>query len=123
MTVKDDIITDAQAKSGARDERSQMYQMNFTRNVRQVVGKNINDLHLDTIGGASLTTRAFEKFVAASFGGKNGSPTHINQVASQDINHFDQMVIGGASPVQSTSVSSSDSFAFGGPAGYTILLK
>ena len=37
---------------------------NFAKNIsKSVVGKKIKDLDIDTVGGASLTTAAFEQFV------------------------------------------------------------
>ena len=68
VTVKNDIITAASSTPQAHDGMSKRMQNNFTNAVgSQVVGKSIKNLNLDAVGGASLTTKAFVKFVAASF--------------------------------------------------------
>lgn len=64
VTVTDGIITAAAAASKADKETSKGYQDAFVKEVSsKVVGKKAKDLKVDAIGGASLTTAAFETFV------------------------------------------------------------
>jgi hypothetical protein len=64
VTVTDGIITAATARTLATTPASKYNQDNFVKNVSaKVVGKKAKDLKVDAIGGASLTTLAFETFV------------------------------------------------------------
>jgi uncharacterized protein with FMN-binding domain len=67
VTVTDGVITAASATVKAENEISKKYQTAFVSEVSsKVVGKKAKDLKLDAIGGASLTSGAFEMF-ARSF--------------------------------------------------------
>ncbi len=61
---KNGVIVSATAKPKATHKISLMLQNNFAKNIsKTVVGKKTKDLDIDTVGGASLTTAAFEQFV------------------------------------------------------------
>lgn len=63
VAIKWWIITDASSTKKASGT-SVYYQESFARWLSQaVVGKKVADLNLGAIGGASLTTAAFEKFI------------------------------------------------------------
>ena len=60
VTLKNNIITDADVKNEADDEMSERYQGMFIDGYKQfVVGKNINDVHVTKVGGSSLTGGGF----------------------------------------------------------------
>ncbi len=64
VTVTDGIITAASSRTVATAAASKYNQDNFAKDVSaKVVGKKAKDLKVDAIGGASLTTLAFETFV------------------------------------------------------------
>lgn len=64
VTVTDGIITSASATALATNDGSKYNQGNFVKALSAaVVGKKAKDLDVDAIGGASLTTAAFETFV------------------------------------------------------------
>jgi uncharacterized protein with FMN-binding domain len=64
VTVTDGVITAASAVSKSDNDISKQLQTAFAGEVSsKVVGKKAKDLHVDAIGGASLTTAAFETFV------------------------------------------------------------
>jgi hypothetical protein len=64
VTVTDGIITAASSRTVATAPASKYNQDNFAKDVStKVVGKKAKDLKVDAIGGASLTTLAFETFV------------------------------------------------------------
>jgi len=64
VTVTDGIITTATSRTLATADASKFNQDNFAKDVSaKVVGKKAKDLKIDAIGGASLTTLAFETFV------------------------------------------------------------
>lgn len=64
VTVTDGIITTATATPKAEQATSKEKQTAFANALSQaVVGKKAKDLSVDAIGGASLTTAAFETFV------------------------------------------------------------
>lgn len=64
VTVTDGIITEASANTLATTTASKYNQDKFTAGLSAaVVGKKAKDLSVDAIGGASLTTAAFEQFV------------------------------------------------------------
>lgn len=64
VTVTDGIITAAASRTIATTDASKYNQDNFAKDVSaKVVGKKAKDLKVDAIGGASLTTLAFETFV------------------------------------------------------------
>lgn len=65
MTTSDDTITAVSAKPLASNPISTMLQTKFSESIQsKVVGKKKSELQLDAVGGASLTTNAFKKFVA-----------------------------------------------------------
>ena len=63
VTVTDGVITAASATPKSKNEISQKMQTGFAGAVSKVVGMKAKDLDVDAIGGASLTTAAFEQFV------------------------------------------------------------
>ena len=64
VTVSDGVIMAASATPKAGKQASDYNQSNFAKDVSaSVVGKKAADLDVDAIGGASLTTAAFEMFV------------------------------------------------------------
>ncbi|GAB0174308.1 MAG: hypothetical protein HHAS10_01870 [Candidatus Altimarinota bacterium] len=64
VTVTDGIIASASAVPKADHDISKKLQEGFaTKLSESVVGKKAKDLDVDAIGGASLTTNAFEMFV------------------------------------------------------------
>ena len=64
ITHKDGVITAASAKPLATHPGSVKNQGNFAKEVEsKVVGKSIKNFDVEVIGGASLTTGAFKKFV------------------------------------------------------------
>lgn len=61
-SLKDDIIADASIEPQATEKASKTIQENFAEKFKQyVVGKNIYELTLDKVAGASLTTNAFNQ--------------------------------------------------------------
>lgn len=65
MTTSGDTITAVSAKPLASNPISTMMQTKFSESIQsKVVGKKKSELQLDAVGGASLTTNAFKKFVA-----------------------------------------------------------
>lgn len=66
LTLTDDIITNLTVTHTAQHRESQQYQNRFDKRIAdQVVGSSIDDISVSRIGGASLTTRAFNAAVAA----------------------------------------------------------
>ncbi len=64
VTITDGVITSASATPKSTHDISQKLQTSFASEVSaKVVGKKAADFDVDTIGGASLTTGAFELFV------------------------------------------------------------
>lgn len=60
LTLSDGIVTDATFVGNATNPASKNKQKSFDNNFKlQVVGKNIEDIDLHAVGGASLTTGAF----------------------------------------------------------------
>lgn len=67
LTVTDGLITAASANPKAKNEISIKLQTAFAADVAsKVIGMKAKDLDIDAVGGASLTTGAFETF-ARSF--------------------------------------------------------
>ncbi len=63
VTVTDGTITAATSRTLATADASKFNQDNFAKDISaKVVGKKAKDLKVDAIGGASLTTLAFETF-------------------------------------------------------------
>jgi hypothetical protein len=62
LTVSDDKIEALEITPTATDKQSIQYQNRFKSSINsQTVGKKIDDLSLSRVGGASLTTNAFNK--------------------------------------------------------------
>ena len=67
VSVKDGVIVSAIAIPKSKGVSGQL-QKSFAKGLsKAVVGKQVAGLSLDAIGGASLTTAAFEQFIAKSF--------------------------------------------------------
>ncbi len=65
LTLTNDIITSANVTSSSGDHTSVRYQNGFISGYKQyVVGKNIADVQLSAISGASLTTEGFNNALA-----------------------------------------------------------
>jgi hypothetical protein len=67
VTVESGVITAATATSKAENDISKKWQASFATNVSaKVVGKKVSDIgDMAAIGGASLTTGAFDQFVSS----------------------------------------------------------
>ena len=66
LTVAGDVVTDAELQTVANHNTSKGFQANFAAAYEsQVVGKNIDEIVLSRVGGASLTSTAFNKAVTA----------------------------------------------------------
>ncbi len=64
LTVTDGVITSVSATPKAKNEISTKLQTAFAEEISsKVVGMKISDLNLAAVGGASLTTGAFNKFL------------------------------------------------------------
>ncbi len=60
VTLKDGVITDTSAESGATDQNSQEYQEQFISGYKSlVVGKSITSVNLSRVSGSSLTSQGF----------------------------------------------------------------
>ncbi len=60
VTLKDNVITNTSATNGANDAEAKQHQQDFIDGYKsQVVGKNINDVHLSRVSGSSLTSQGF----------------------------------------------------------------
>lgn len=65
VTTKDGVVTAVSATPEATNPISLQLQKAFADNVSgKVVGKSVKNLKVDTISGASLTTKAFNDFLA-----------------------------------------------------------
>lgn len=65
ITINDDIITDSTVTNGAGDNTSSKIQDRFISGYKQyVIGKNISDLSLTKVSGASLTPLGFNDALA-----------------------------------------------------------
>ena len=77
VQVKDGIISSVSSVPRATNKISKSLQKSFSKNISKVVvGKKVKNLDIDVVGGASLTTVAFEKFIQKSF--KSVSYTHLD---------------------------------------------
>lgn len=64
VTVDNGVITSASAQYVSGDHEDQRYQSRFSQTIASaVVGKKLSDVSLDVVGGASLTTAAFQEFI------------------------------------------------------------
>ena len=65
LTLKDDVVTDAQFQSMATHPKSKMMQAAFGEGYKlMVVGKSIDELSLTVVNGSSLTPKGFMDAVA-----------------------------------------------------------
>lgn len=66
VTLTGDVITAVQVVGDATDPQAQKYQGDFSSGVAAVVvGKKINDISVDKVGGSSLTSVGFAKAIEA----------------------------------------------------------
>ncbi len=66
ITVADGVVTAINATPKATNEISKSKQTAFAGEIAsKVVGKKISELNLSAVGGASLTTTAFNSFIKA----------------------------------------------------------
>ncbi len=60
LTLKDNKVTDAEVVSEATNPKSKFMQGAFISGYKDmVIGKNINDIHLEKVSGSSLTPKGF----------------------------------------------------------------
>lgn len=60
LTLKDNVVTDAEVVSEATAPKSKFMQGAFISGYKEfVIGKNINDIHLEKVSGSSLTPMGF----------------------------------------------------------------
>lgn len=60
VTLKDNLITDTSAQSGAIDSEGREYQSQFIAGYKGlIVGKNISSVSLSRVSGSSLTSQGF----------------------------------------------------------------
>lgn len=60
LTITDGMITESSVVPGSKNGDSRAWQDMFIKNYKtKVVGKNLADLNVSKVSGASLTTRAF----------------------------------------------------------------
>lgn len=60
LTVKNDVVTSVQVAANAQNGTSLRYQQRFAQSVNSaVVGKKLDQIQLDAVSGASLTTGGF----------------------------------------------------------------
>lgn len=66
LTIANDVVTGADVTySGDKDGTSSNYQKKFSEGYKtQVIGKSLGNISLSRVGGASLTTNAFNKAIA-----------------------------------------------------------
>lgn len=66
VTLADNVITDVQVKGNAKDPQAKEHQGEFIDGIAaEVVGKNIDEISVDKVGGSSLTSDGFNKAIAA----------------------------------------------------------
>jgi hypothetical protein len=64
LTLKNGIVSDSNIVNSENNNQSAMYQQSFASAYRSsVVGKNISDIHLSYVAGASDTTKGFDDAV------------------------------------------------------------
>ena len=62
LTLKDSVVTNLEVETSGNHPTSKMHQRDFTSNVQeQVVGRNLDELDVDKVGGSSLTSAGFNK--------------------------------------------------------------
>lgn len=66
VTLADNVVTEVSAVGDATDPQAKLYQRKFSDGVADlVVGKNIDELSVDKVGGSSLTSDGFNDAIAA----------------------------------------------------------
>jgi uncharacterized protein with FMN-binding domain len=66
VTLAGDVITDVQVVGDATDPQAQQHQGEFIDGIGAVVvGKSIDDIQVDKVGGSSLTSGGFNKAIEA----------------------------------------------------------
>lgn len=66
LTLEGSVVTALEVTTSGNHPTSKMHQRDFTSNVQeQVVGKNIDELDVDKVGGSSLTSSGFNKALDA----------------------------------------------------------
>jgi uncharacterized protein with FMN-binding domain len=64
LTLADGVVTDVQVVGDATDPQAKVHQGEFASGIAgEVVGKNIDDLQVDKVGGSSLTSGGFNAAV------------------------------------------------------------
>lgn len=66
VTLADDVITDVQVVGEATDPQAKLHQGEFVSGIAGiVVGKSIDDISVDKVGGSSLTSGGFNAAIDA----------------------------------------------------------
>jgi uncharacterized protein with FMN-binding domain len=66
VTLADNVVTDLEVVGEATDAQAKLHQGEFIDGVSDlVVGKNIDEISVDKVGGSSLTSGGFNKAIAA----------------------------------------------------------
>lgn len=64
ITLKDGVVTETNATSGANDPTAKQYQAEFIAGYKdQVVGKKISSIKLSRVSGSSLTSEGFNSAI------------------------------------------------------------
>jgi uncharacterized membrane protein len=65
LTIENGIVTEADAKNIANSPQSLQYDNRFINSYKtEVIGKKLSDINLSRVGGASLTSSAFNAAIA-----------------------------------------------------------
>jgi uncharacterized protein with FMN-binding domain len=66
VTLVDNVITEVSVEGKARDPQAKQHQGEFIEGIAaEVVGKSIDELDVDKVGGSSLTSKGFTKAINA----------------------------------------------------------
>ncbi|WP_461169050.1 FMN-binding protein [Arthrobacter sp. Z1-15] len=66
LTLEDSVVTALEVTTSGNHPTSKMHQRDFTSKVQeQVVGRNLDELDVDKVGGSSLTSSGFNKALDA----------------------------------------------------------
>jgi uncharacterized protein with FMN-binding domain len=66
VTIKNGVVTSSKVSNSEGDPKSAEFQREFTSEYQnQVIGKNLSDLMLDTVAGASDTTEGFNQAIVS----------------------------------------------------------
>lgn len=66
VTLADNVITDVEVVGDATDAQAKLHQGEFTDGIADlVVGKNIDEISVDKVGGSSLTSGGFNAAIEA----------------------------------------------------------